>query len=157
MLMKPFAGSNKSRSWFWWGINLGVLLALLTWWWMKNKPKEQVGVTLKGEPLVLPDDEPPTAPPEELKPEPVIDREPDNLEVVEGLGPRSAQVLQQAGVHTFVQIAAMEPEAIHEILRGAGVRIAFPETWPQQAALAADGSWEALSELQSSLKGGRRA
>jgi len=153
MVMNPFAGSVKSRSWFWWGINLGVLLALLVWWFIIR----QVEVALKGELLILPDDEPETASPEGKKPEPEVAEEPDNLEMVEGLGPRSAQVLRQAGILAFAQIAAMEPEAIHEILRTAGVRIAFPETWPQQAALAADGKWEALSELQSSLKGGRRS
>jgi hypothetical protein len=58
MVLNPFAGREKSRSWFWWGINLGVLLALFIWWWLENKPKEQVKIEIKAKPLVLPDDEP---------------------------------------------------------------------------------------------------
>jgi hypothetical protein len=54
-------------------------------------------------------------------------------------------------------LAVMKPEAIHEVLRAAGLRIAFPETWPGQAALAAAGKWDALKELQRGLKGGRKS
>jgi hypothetical protein len=37
------------------------------------------------------------------------------------------------------------------------LRLADPTTWPEQAALAAQGEWEALAQLQDELKGGRRA
>jgi hypothetical protein len=36
------------------------------------------------------------------------------------------------------------------------LRLAHPATWPEQAALAATGEWEALEALQAKLKGGRR-
>jgi predicted flap endonuclease-1-like 5' DNA nuclease len=157
MVLKPFAGRGKSRSWFWWGINLGIFLALVVWWWMKNRPQEQVEYEVEVEPLVLPDDEPESVPPEGVKPEPRAPEEPDNLQLIEGLGPRSAEVLEQSGILTFSQIAAMEPEAIHEVLRAGGLRIAFPETWPEQAGLAAAGKWDALKELQSSIQGRRRS
>jgi predicted flap endonuclease-1-like 5' DNA nuclease len=157
MLLNPFAGREKSRSWFWWGINLGILLALLVWWWLKNKPNEQAEFEVKAKPLVLPDDEPEETPSQEQAPAPSKPVEPDDLEVIEGLGPRSAQVLGQAGIATYAQLAAMEPGAIHEVLRTAGVRIAFPGTWPEQAGLAAAGNWDVLKELQSSLQGGRRS
>ena len=39
----------------------------------------------------------------------------------------------------------------------AGIRVAFPSTWPVQAKLAADGLWDALEKFQDELKGGRRA
>jgi hypothetical protein len=50
----------------------------------------------------------------------------------------------------------MEPDAIQVILRDAGVRVPYPETWPEQAALAAAGNWEVLENLQDILQGGRR-
>ena len=157
MLLYPFAGREKGRSWFWWGINLGVLLALLAWWWLKNKPQEGVEFELREKPLVLPDDEPEETTSPEQAPALSKPEKPDNLELVEGLGPRSAQELRRAGIDTFAQLAAMEPEAIHQVLRNAGIRIAFPGTWPEQAGLAAAGDWNALKELQSSLQGGRRS
>jgi predicted flap endonuclease-1-like 5' DNA nuclease len=157
MVLNPFTGRGKNRSWFWWGINFGIFLALVVWWWMKNRPKEKVEYAVEVEPLVLPDDEPESAPPRGVEPEPKAPEEPDNLQLIEGLGPRSAEVLEQSGILTFSQIAAMKPEAIHEVLRASGLRIAFPETWPEQAGLAAAGKWDSLKELQGSLQGGRRS
>lgn len=152
IVLNPFSGEGKSRAWFWWGINLGILLALLIWWWLKNRPKEKLEYEIEPKPLVLPDDESPLG----VAPEPQFPEEPDNLQLIEGLGPRSAEVLEQAGIIAFSQIAAMKPEEIHDVLKAAGLRIAFPETWPEQAALAAAGKLEALKKLQSNLQGGRR-
>jgi predicted flap endonuclease-1-like 5' DNA nuclease len=153
MVLNPFAGRDKNRSWFWWGINLGILLALFVWWWMKNQPKERIEYAVKAEPLVLPDDEPSKGVAPEIK----VPAEPDDLQLIEGLGPRSAEVLEHVGILTFSQIAAMKPEEVHEVLRAGGLRIAFPETWPEQAGLAAAEKWDVLKELQSGLQGGRRS
>lgn len=161
MKFNPFAGDDKRRSWFWWGINIGILLALFIWWWLENKPKNQVEYTVKSKPLVLPDDDPkPVSPPEQIaeapSPEDEETEEPDNLRVIEGIGPRSAQVLSESGIQTFAKLAAMDADDIQEVLRAAGVRVPYPETWPEQAALAAAGKWDVLKDLQGTLKGGRR-
>jgi len=42
-------------------------------------------------------------------------------------------------------------------LKEAGLSRFNPETWPEQASLAAQGNWEGLSALQEELRGGRRA
>lgn len=157
----PFAGESKDRSWFWWGINIGIFLVLVVWWWLQNKPKENGGFAIKTKPLVLPEDEPQGVPEPGVEvlleePETPEPKKPEDLKVVAGIGPRSAQVLGEAGIVRFEQLAGMEAEAIQAVLKAAGVRVPFPETWPEQAALAAAGDWEALDELQSSLKGGRR-
>lgn len=82
----------------------------------------------------------------------------DDLEVIEGIGPKIAGVLREGGITTFVQLAAMTPEAIDALLKQNGtIRIAHPETWPEQAALAAAGNWDAFKSLTEQLKGGRRA
>jgi predicted flap endonuclease-1-like 5' DNA nuclease len=157
MGLNPLAGRVKSRSWFWWGINLGIFLALIVWWWMETQSKEPVKLEIKEKPLVLPDDEPIQPPPEPRKPTGKAPLEPDNLELIEGLGPRSAQVLAQAGISTFSQISSMTPDAIRDVLRASGVYIAYPATWPEQAALAADQRWDDLEKLKSELKGGSRS
>jgi predicted flap endonuclease-1-like 5' DNA nuclease len=79
----------------------------------------------------------------------------DDLEIIEGIGPKIASVLKQAGVTSFAQLAAMNPDKINEILRAANLRLADPTSWPEQARLAANGDMTALQSLQDRLKGGR--
>ena len=81
---------------------------------------------------------------------------PDNLKRIEGIGPKISSVLQGAGITTFTQLAAVDVGQLRQILREAGVRIANPTTWPEQAGLAAAGQWDGLEALQATLKGGRR-
>jgi predicted flap endonuclease-1-like 5' DNA nuclease len=79
----------------------------------------------------------------------------DNLKQVEGIGPKIASVLAEAGITSFAQLAAMTPEQISTVLEGK-VRLAVPDTWPEQAKLAAEGKWDELKQFQSQLRGGRR-
>lgn len=80
---------------------------------------------------------------------------PDDLKLIEGIGPKIAGVLQEAGIHTFAQLARAEVDTLRRILEDADLRFADPATWPEQARLAAKGDWEGLKKLQDSLKGGR--
>jgi predicted flap endonuclease-1-like 5' DNA nuclease len=80
----------------------------------------------------------------------------DDLEIIEGIGPKIASVLQANGIRSFAQLAASDPEHIQAILRQAGLRLANASTWPEQARLAADGDWQGLFELTIQLKAGRR-
>ena len=86
--------------------------------------------------------------------------EADDLTVIEGIGPKISQVLREGGLMTFGQLANTDPDDIRAILEAADPRLgrlANPGTWPDQAALAAEGKWEALADLQKTFKGGRRA
>jgi predicted flap endonuclease-1-like 5' DNA nuclease len=65
-------------------------------------------------------------------------------------------VLAEEGITTFAQLAATGVEELERILREAGIRLAYPETWPEQAELAAQGKWELLAALQDQLYRGRR-
>lgn len=80
----------------------------------------------------------------------------DDLEAIEGIGPKIAGVLKAAGITNFAELAAADASQLNEILQGANLRLADPTTWPEQAQLAADGKWDEFKELQNSLKGGRR-
>lgn len=84
--------------------------------------------------------------------------QPDNLTRIEGIGPKISGILQAAGIHTFAQLAQTEVSRLKQILAESNLkhRLAKPDTWPQQAGLAARGEWEALEELQDELQGGRR-
>ena len=82
--------------------------------------------------------------------------EQDDLTKIEGIGPKIYRTLQQAGIQTFQKLAASEPAVLKQILLDANIRIGFPETWPEQAGLAAKADWTGLKEFQSELQGGRR-
>jgi predicted flap endonuclease-1-like 5' DNA nuclease len=82
--------------------------------------------------------------------------EPDDLKRIEGLGPKIEKILQAAGIHTFAQLATTEASQLEKIVReDADLRVAYPDTWPQQAELAAAGDWEGFAKLQEELHGGR--
>jgi ribosomal protein L30 len=81
----------------------------------------------------------------------------DDLKIIEGIGPKIAGVLQQAGIATFAQLAETSSERLTEIMQEAKLRLANPETWAEQSALAAAGKWDELKELQARLNAGRRS
>lgn len=79
----------------------------------------------------------------------------DKLTKIEGIGPKIAETLTAAGIATFAELAKAEPAKIAEIIadvRGNHV----PDTWPEQAALAAADKWDELEKLQDELDGGVR-
>ncbi len=83
----------------------------------------------------------------------------DDLKLIEGIGPRIAGVLHEAGIETFAQLAATDADRLQAILREADprlLRLADPGTWPEQARLAAVGEWDALTDMQRGLRAGRR-
>ena len=80
----------------------------------------------------------------------------DDLKKIEGVGPKAAEALANAGVDTFAKVAKTSAEELSNILSEASSRLAHlaTATWPQQAQLAADGKWDELKELQDKLDGG---
>nr|WP_235297468.1 30S ribosomal protein S1 [Portibacter marinus] len=82
----------------------------------------------------------------------------DDLKKIEGIGPKIAEKLGEAGINTFSELAAAEVDKLNEILEEAGPRYKMhdPTTWPQQAELAAADKWDELEKLQGELDGGRK-
>lgn len=93
-------------------------------------------------------------------PEPVAAREPQpkDLQKVEGIGPKIAGLLIDKGIYNLADLAKTPVDTLQGILAEAGRRyaIADPSTWPEQAALGAEGAWDKMKALQDKLKGGRR-
>lgn len=81
----------------------------------------------------------------------------DDLKIIEGIGPKGAEVLNAAGINSFADLAATSAEKIKEILDASegAFNAADTTTWPEQAQLAADGKMDELKELQDRLNGGR--
>jgi len=82
----------------------------------------------------------------------------DDLTIVEGIGPKIAEILVNAGIVTFADLAKAEVAKIEELLAEAGsnYNTAVPTTWPEQAQLAADGKFEELEKLKIALDGGKK-
>ena len=82
---------------------------------------------------------------------------PEDLKVVEGIGPKIEGLLKAAGINNWSDLAAAPVERLKEILSNAGdrYRLADPSTWAKQADLAAQGKWRQLTEYQNFLDGGK--
>ena len=80
----------------------------------------------------------------------------DDLTHIEGIGPKINSLLQDAGVSSFAQLADTDVRKLDKILDTAGITLADPKTWPEQAELAAGDQWEELEKLQGELSGGRK-
>jgi large subunit ribosomal protein L21 len=82
----------------------------------------------------------------------------DDLVLIEGIGPKINELIVKAGITTFAQLAATPVEKLKEILKAGGNRFVShdPGTWPEQAALAAKGDWDAFKKLTDELDAGVR-
>jgi predicted flap endonuclease-1-like 5' DNA nuclease len=150
-------------------IGVGTLLVGWVFWQRLQRHLEQraypEAVTT---PATSPDAEEKVTPPTEAAPEEPQPPEPtapptespktsDDLTRIEGIGPKVAAVLHDAGIDTYMQLAQSEVEELREILRAVGLAFMNPTTWPEQAELAASGEETALTDLQAELKGGQRS
>lgn len=81
---------------------------------------------------------------------------PDDLKRIRGIGPKTAGLLQSAGILTYAQLAMTSVDSLQAILAEAGLSsIVNPTAWPEQARLAAEDDWDALKALQEELKAKR--
>jgi predicted flap endonuclease-1-like 5' DNA nuclease len=83
---------------------------------------------------------------------------PDNLKVIEGIGPKIEEILNRNQVFSFSQLAATPVSRIKEMLIAEGSRYAMhdPATWPAQSLLAANAEWENLKAYQTYLNAGKK-
>ena len=81
----------------------------------------------------------------------------DNLQIVEGIGPKIESLLKEAGISNWAALAGSGEADLRAILEKAGprYRIHDPSTWPKQASLANSRSWEELANYQKFLGGGK--
>jgi len=81
---------------------------------------------------------------------------PEDLTIIEGIGPKVQAVLRAEGIHSLKQLSRTTPIKLKALLVASGNRISNPESWPEQAALVAAAKWEELKVLQAKLRAGRR-
>ena len=154
----------------WVPVVIGVILLLLFWWGLNRNsiPQgaraqvEDDAPQMRNEPQDEHREDAATlaAAPTAVEPAATIGTavDPDDLKKIEGIGPKIEEILYNSGIRTFAELAAASVTQLEKIVReDAGIRVAFPDTWPEQARLAASGEWAKLEQIQEDLKGGRRA
>lgn len=142
----------------WVPVVIGVILLLLFWWGLSRNSIPQGPAAhadghhgddhapqLHSEPHGAHHD-PPTelvgtaAPAEALMAgrETAVSITPDDLKIIEGIGPKIEGILHDAGIRTFAELAAASASQLEQIVReDAGIRIASPTPgrnkppWPQ--------------------------
>ena len=76
----------------------------------------------------------------------------DNFTIIEGIGPAVTNLLHEAGIQSFADLAASNIDEIRTMLKARRNNIADPATWAQQAQMVVDNDWESLQQLQQTLK-----
>lgn len=138
MYLPGFLQTGQNTTGWIWFVILVVLLLLFFVWWFNRRRAEQPPA--------------PVAEPVQVQKE----SSPDDLVKLEGIGPKVARVLNEAGITTFEALAHANPADLQKTLNAAGLQMMDPEGWIEQAALAARGEWDELEKLQDQLKGGRK-
>ncbi|MEA1784568.1 30S ribosomal protein S2 [Arenibacter sp. GZD96] len=80
----------------------------------------------------------------------------DDLTLIEGIGPKIAELFNEAGILTFEDLAGKTEDDLKDILTEGGANYASknPGSWPKQSKMAAEGKWDELKAWQESVKGG---
>ena len=101
---------------------------------------------------------PAAAPEQESEPEPEPEPEPvdEDLERIEGIGPKMSAALRAAGIRSYAALAESDEATLRAAIERAGLNFA-PSlvTWARQARLLADGDEEGFADLTRRLVAGR--
>ncbi|MEN9638285.1 MAG: ribosomal protein [Bacteroidota bacterium] len=81
----------------------------------------------------------------------------DDLTIVEGIGPKIAELFISKGIASYSDLAKANVDQLKAILEEAGgvIKSKNPATWPAQAQMAADGKFAELKKWQEELKDGQ--
>ena len=138
LLSEGGEGPNTSLSWLLWIALIFFFVMVLVGWWVSRKKGEQVEVQPEAH----------AAPKAESA---------DDLKKLEGVGPKVAKILAEAGYATFAALAKADAAEVDKVLDANKLQMLDSAGWIEQAKLAAAGDMEGLAKLQDELKGGRRA
>lgn len=81
----------------------------------------------------------------------------DNLQIIEGIGPKMESVLKENGIDSHAILGSKSVDDLQAILNKYGdkYKIIDPKTWPSQAKLAGDRNFDELIDYQKKLDTGR--
>lgn len=137
LLSESGEGPNTELQWV---LLVGIaffFLIVIVGWWTSSRKQEQVEAGYEAKKSTKKDS--------------------DDLTKIEGVGPKVVKILKDAGITTFDELAHSKTGDLQKTLDSAGLQMINPESWIDQAKLAAKGDWQKLEKLQAELKGGRKA
>jgi predicted flap endonuclease-1-like 5' DNA nuclease len=73
----------------------------------------------------------------------------DDLTVIHGITPNIAQMLNNAGITRFRQLANTDPRELNTMMERTGHENVDPFTWPEQARLAEEGRFDELDRFDN--------
>ncbi len=81
---------------------------------------------------------------------------PQNLQILEGIGPKMEAMLKAGGVTNYAALASKSPAELNGMIEKAGFNAKMSDTpaWIEQAKLASAKKWQALHDLQLDEGGG---
>jgi hypothetical protein len=81
----------------------------------------------------------------------------NDLQIVEGIGPKIEELLKTHGVKNWYDLSAASVPHLRDILQKGGERFQMhePSSWPDQVSLALENRWSELLEYQTLIPGGR--
>jgi predicted flap endonuclease-1-like 5' DNA nuclease len=120
------------------------------------EPEMQPDPEVRAEPEPVAEEEPEPAVVVAQAAAPEIEVIPDDLERIEGIGPKMAGALVKSGIRTYAQLATADQGALRQAIESDGLRFA-PSlvTWSRQARLLADGDEAGFEDLTRRLVAGR--
>ena len=122
-------------SWFWIliiGIPISILVRRFFWWLFIPNNEQTSSVEIETPRAVS-------------IPMPV---KKDDFRKIKGIGPKTSDTLQKAGILSFEQLGLMNPEKLEQVLKSLSIPGAKAGFWQEQARLAAAEDWEKLLKLQ---------
>jgi predicted flap endonuclease-1-like 5' DNA nuclease len=144
--------NRPNKNWLLWGVLVMAVaaIAVLLRWFLKPLPSGP-GPVMETHPLPRDDvlEVQATDEATALGPEITL---PDDLALISGIGPKTANLLVSEGITTYQKLADKSQEDLVDLLKRNGFRIVNPATWPKQAALAAAGNWDGLKNYLNELK-----
>ncbi len=75
----------------------------------------------------------------------------DDLSRLLGISPKTAIRLNLMGIDSFAQLGSLDVKLLKDLIKEAGLRLRYVESWPEQARLAAADNWDELKALQRQL------
>ncbi len=81
----------------------------------------------------------------------------NDLKIIEGVGPKIAELFQKAGIKTWKDLSETTVEKCQQVLDAEGeqFKVHTPTSWALQAEMAYTGKWEELKKWQDDMLGGK--
>ncbi|NLE44247.1 MAG: helix-hairpin-helix domain-containing protein [Chloroflexi bacterium] len=113
-----------------WRFLVSGIVAFVAWWWVRHRGEHSSeetessirigGQETPGEPMI----------------HGMADVQ-DDLQQIEGIGPKVNALLRDAGITTFESLATTDVDQLKSVLRRADLAMIDPSGWPAKARLAA--------------------